>query len=104
MVQAAGHNGNYVSISAAAALWLATQPGQAPEAPPTLPGDVAEATLYKTIGFLADRTGSAQVVDAAFAAGKPAAHGKYWDRAYQCADGEWIVVKPIEPKFYAELT
>ncbi|MES0003324.1 CoA transferase [Mesorhizobium sp. M0051] len=128
LIQAAGHDGNYVAISGA--LWLATQPGNAPEAPPTMLGDVAGGALYLAIGILggilsARKDGRGQVVDAAmidgsahllnllisflpdvggkFASSRPAAHGKFWDRAYQCADGEWIVIQPMEPQFYAEL-
>ncbi|TCN20372.1 crotonobetainyl-CoA:carnitine CoA-transferase CaiB-like acyl-CoA transferase [Sinorhizobium americanum] len=128
LVQAAGHDANYVAISGA--LWLATKPGQAPEAPPTMLGDIAGGALYLAIGLLggilsARKDGRGQVVDAAmidgsahllnllisyipelggaFASGKPTAHGLFWDRAYECADGEWIVIQPMEPQFYAEL-
>ncbi|ANT54889.1 CaiB/BaiF CoA transferase family protein [Mesorhizobium amorphae] len=129
LVQAAGHDGNYTGISGA--LWLATPPGQAPEGPPTLLGDVAGGALYLAVGILAGilrarQDGRGQVVDAAmidgsahllnlaisfihldlggeFARGKPTASGMFWDRAYQCADGEWVVIQPVEPHFYAEL-
>ncbi|MET2833127.1 CaiB/BaiF CoA transferase family protein [Mesorhizobium shangrilense] len=125
--QAAGHDANYVALSGA--LWLATQPGQRPEAPPTLLGDVAGGALYLALGILAGilrarQDGRGQVVDAAMVDGsahllnllitflpelggsfenaKPAAHGKHWDRAYLCSDGEWIIVQPEEPQFYVE--
>lgn len=127
--QVAGHDANYVALSGA--LWLATQPGQRPDAPPGLLGDVAGGALYLAIGVLAGilrarQDGRGQVVDAAMVDGsahllnfaisflpdhyggsfgnaRPAALGMHWDRPYLCADGEWIVVQAVEPQFYAEL-
>jgi alpha-methylacyl-CoA racemase len=129
LAQAAGHDANYVALSGA--LWLATQPGQRPEAPPGLLGDVAGGALYLAIGILAGilrarQDGHGQIVDAAMVDGsahllnfpisflpdyyrgsfekaRPAALGMHWDRPYLCADGEWIVVQAVEPQFYAEL-
>lgn len=129
LAQVAGHDANYVAISGA--LWLSTQAGQRPEAPPGLLGDVAGGGLYLAIGILAGilnarQTGCGQVVDAAmldgsahmlnfvtsflpehygssYAKARPAGIGMHWDRAYECADGEWIVVQAVEPQFYAEL-
>ncbi|ESZ31349.1 CaiB/BaiF CoA-transferase family protein [Mesorhizobium sp. L2C066B000] len=127
--QVAGHDANYVAVSGA--LWLATQSGQQPDAPPGLLGDVAGGALYLAIGLLAGilrarQDGQGQVVDAAMVDGsahllnfaisflpdhyggsfekaRPAALGMHWDRPYLCADGEWIVIQAVEPKFYAEL-
>lgn len=126
--QTAGHDANYVALSGA--LWLATQPNQRPEAPPTLLGDAAGGGLYLAIGILAGilrarQDGRGQVVDAAMVDGsahllnlplsflpeyagsfekvRPAALEKHWDRTYVCSDGEWIVLQSDEPQFYAEL-
>ncbi|MCV3243943.1 crotonobetainyl-CoA:carnitine CoA-transferase CaiB-like acyl-CoA transferase [Mesorhizobium robiniae] len=126
---AAGHDANYVALSGA--LWLATQPGIAPEAPPTILGDSAGGALYLAIGILAGilrarKDGVGQVIDAAMVDGsahlmslllsflasdynystanaRPGALGRHYDRAYVCGDGLWVVVQAEEPKFYAEL-
>ncbi|NGO54678.1 CoA transferase [Mesorhizobium camelthorni] len=128
LLQAAGHDANYVALSGA--LWLATQPGQPPEAPPTILGDAAGGALYLAVGILggilrARKDGTGQVIDAAMVDGsahlmslllsflhtdydlsianaRPGALRKHFDRTYVCSDGEWIVVQAEEPKFYAE--
>ncbi|WP_246592113.1 CoA transferase [Aminobacter anthyllidis] len=124
--KAAAHDANYIALSGA--LWFATQPGQPPEAPPTILGDVAGGALYLAVGILAgilrarqDSTG--QVIDAAMVDGsahllnllvsflpidydlsianaRPGALGKHFDRTYVCSDGEWIVLQAMEPQFY----
>lgn len=123
--QAAGHDLNYVALSGA--LWYASPQGQAPWLPPTLLGDVAAGALYLAVGMLAAlqrarATGQGAVIDAAMVDGS--AHmmnlllaqaaagylkpergqslfdGPHWSGAYRCADGLWITVQSLEPKFY----
>ncbi len=124
----AGHDINYASLSGAA--WYAGIEGEAPVPPPTLVGDVGGGALYLAIGILAGimrarETGEGTVVDAAVvdgsahmmnllysvraagamtdARGTSMLDGAHFYSAYECADGGWISVGPLEPKFYAEL-
>ncbi len=128
LAQTAGHDLNYVSLSGAA--WYAGAAGAAPVPPPTLVGDVGGGALYLVIGILAGimrarETGGGTVVDAAIvdgsahmmnllyavraagamsdARGDNMLDGAHFYSAYQCADGGWISIGPLEPKFYAEL-
>ncbi|MDZ7628618.1 MAG: CaiB/BaiF CoA-transferase family protein [Parvularculaceae bacterium] len=124
----AGHDLNYASLSGAA--WYAGQAGAAPAPPPTIVGDIGGGALYLAIGILAGvlkarETGTGSVVDAAIvdgaahmlglimslraAGGFPDERGRsmldgadFYD-VYQCADGKWISIGPLEPKFYALL-
>lgn len=125
--QTAGHDLNYVSLSGAA--WYASNPGEPPFTPPTLVGDIGGGALYLVAGILAGvmaaRGGrGGTVVDAAIVDGS--AHmmnllmalkqtgglamtrgqslldGPPWSRCYACADGGFISVQCLEPKFYAE--
>ncbi|MBI1365215.1 MAG: CoA transferase [Alphaproteobacteria bacterium] len=125
LAPAAGHDINYVSLSGAA--WYAGEAGTAPTPPPTLVGDIGGGALYLAVGILsgvlrARQTGEGTVVDAAIvdgaahmtnlllslraAGGLPERRGESMlDGApfygvYQCADGAWISVGPLEPKFY----
>lgn len=122
----AGHDLNYIATSGA--LWYAAAPGEAPVTPPTLLGDVGGGALYLVAGLLAGlvnaaRTGRGTVVDAAIVDGSahmmallmsmaPSGNlvaergqslldGPHWCRCYACADGGWISVQCLEPKFYA---
>lgn len=128
LMKAAGYDSTFTAVSGA--LWLATAPGQRPEGPPTLLGDVAGGGLYLTIGVLAGILGArkdrgGQVVDAAmvdgsahllnmllsyipdrggnFERGKPASDVRHFARSYRCSDGEWINILAVEPQFYREL-
>jgi len=121
----AGHDLNYIALSGA--LWYAGEPGGAPLSPPTLVGDIGGGALYLVIGLLAGvmnarQTGRGQVVDAAIVDGS--AHmmnlllglmpggqfvrergaslldGPHWYSTYRCADGGFISVGALEPKFY----
>ena len=127
MSHMAGHDMNYTSISGA--LWYASLPGEVPQAPPTIVGDIGGGALYLVIGLLAGimearQTGKGRVVDAAIVDGS--AHmmnlllslgatgnlsmergqsrldGPPYSRAYRCADGGFMTVQCLEPKFYAE--
>jgi len=125
---AAGHDLNYVALSGA--LWYAGQPGQPPIVPPTLVGDVGGGAMYLAVGLLAGvmsarATGRGQVVDAAIVdgsahmtslllalqaagqmpveRGRSVLDGPHWYNTYRCADGGYISVGSLEPKFYREL-
>jgi len=125
---AAGHDLNYVALSGA--LWYAGQPGDPPLVPPSLLGDVGGGSMYLAVGLLAGvmharSTGQGQVVDAAIvdgsahmtnlllslqSAGRMRAErgqslldGPHWYNTYRCADGHFISVGSLEPKFYREL-
>ena len=127
LAQAPGYDGNVAALSGA--LWLATEPGEHPQASPNLLAGVAGGALYLMLGVLAaairaQAGGRGQVVDAAMVDGSanllnlmlamlPGRDGNFdfvrpngfrrpWIRSYRCADGEWIRVEPDEPQFYAE--
>ncbi|MGR3614549.1 MAG: CaiB/BaiF CoA transferase family protein [Paracoccaceae bacterium] len=124
--QTAGHDLNYISLSGA--LWYAGTPGDAPVTPATLVGDIGGGALYLVTGMLAAllearESGHGDVVDTAIYDGS--AHmmnllmslrqsdsfsdprgnnlldGPHWSRTYRCADGGYISVQCLEPKFYA---
>jgi len=128
LAQAAGHDMNYIAL--AGALWYAGQPGQAPIAPPSLVGDVGGGALYLAVGLLAGvmnarNTGKGQVIDAAIVdgcahmqnlllsakaggqlpneRGQSGLDGPHWYNTYLCADGNYVSVGSLEPRFYALL-
>ncbi|GAB1378816.1 CaiB/BaiF CoA transferase family protein [Pararhodobacter aggregans] len=125
--QEAGHDLNYIALSGA--LWYGSLPGEPPVTPPTLVGDIGGGAMYLLAGMLAGliragRTGQGTVVDAAIVDGS--AHmmtllmlmqsggmfratrgqslldGPHWSRSYRCADGGFVSVQCLEPKFYAQ--
>lgn len=123
----AGHDINYTSLSGAA--WYSGQAGTAPTTPPTLLGDVAGGALYLMIGMLSallnvKSGGQGQVVDAAMVdsnahmlnlllslkamgqlpneRGKSLLDGPHWYTGYKCADGKFLSVGALEPKFYQQ--
>lgn len=127
LAERAGHDLNYISMSGA--LWSSGLEDDRPTVPPTLVGDIGGGALYLVAGMLsgiiaAGRTGLGTVVDAAIYDG--AAHmqnlimsiagrvedgpsaqanplvGAHWSRTYRCADGGFVSVQCLEPKFYAE--
>ena len=125
---AAGHDLNYIALSGA--LWYAGQPGEAPLAPPSLVGDIGGGAMYLAVGLLAAvmharASGKGQVVDAAIvdgsahmtslllglqaagqmqaARGQSLLDGPHWYNTYRCADGRFLSVGALEPKFYREL-
>lgn len=126
--QRAGHDINYVAITGV--LDAIGRAGTPPAIPLNLVGDYAGGSLYLALGLLAGvlearRSGRGQVVDAAIVDG--VAHlattffgmlgagmlgprgsnlldgGAYFYDVYECADGKWITVGPVEAKFLAEL-
>jgi alpha-methylacyl-CoA racemase len=129
MSQAAGHDLNYIALTGA--LHAIGRAGQKPTPPLNLVGDYGGGALYLVTGLLAAivcarSTGVGQVVDAAMvdgalslmtpmyamqAGGRITAprgenqldSGAYYYEVYECADGQFISVAPIEAKFHAEL-
>ncbi len=128
LATAAGHDLNYLAL--AGALWYAGAPGEAPVPPTTLLGDVAGGALYLALGMLAAllrarMTGQGAVIDAAIVDGSAnmmnlllsrmaSGHlhasrgtslmdGPHWSGVYRCADGRWISLQPLEPRFYRQL-
>ena len=129
LAAAAGHDLNYIAL--AGALHAIGRRGQPPTPPLTLVGDFAGGALYLAIGVLAglleaSRSGRGQVVDAAIIDGVASLmvplhgllaagimrrergtntldSGAFFYDCYECADGRWISIAPIEAKFFAEL-
>ena len=129
LAQAAGHDPNYIALSGA--LWHGGSMDRAPTAPLTLVGDLGGGTMVLVMGLLsavihASRTGQGQVVDCAITDGSAylssllwimrntgqlhdelgkgwADFAAPWHDTYRCADGGFVTVCAIEPKFYAEL-
>ena len=129
LAQRAGHDVNYLALTGL--LDAIGREGQPPTIPLNLIGDYAGGSLYMAVGLLAAllearQSGRGQVVDAAIVDG--AAHlastffgmlaGDVWQSGrgtnitdsgspfydcYECSDGRWIAVGPIEPKFFAEM-
>lgn len=129
MAQAAGHDLNYIALTGA--LHAIGRAGQKPTPPLNLVGDYGGGAMYLVTGLLAAMlsaraTGAGQVVDAAMvdgalslmtpiyamqAGGRLTAprgenqldSGAYYYEVYECADGQFISIAPIEAKFHAEL-
>jgi alpha-methylacyl-CoA racemase len=125
----AGHDINYLAL--AGPLAHIGRAGQPPTPPLNLLGDFGGGGLLLAFGVacaLAERaqSGQGQVIDAAMVDGAavlsaPIAHayahgyfhaergtnwldsGAHYYDAYECADGEYLSVGAIEPKFYANL-
>jgi crotonobetainyl-CoA:carnitine CoA-transferase CaiB-like acyl-CoA transferase len=129
LAMAAGHDLNYIAITGAlAAIGRHDQP---PSVPLNLLGDYGGGALYLAMGMLAAMlearsSGKGQVVDAAIVDGvaslmtsvhgmrgaglvsttrgtNPLDSGAPFYDVYECADGRFVSVAPIEGKFYAEL-
>ncbi len=122
----AGHDANYASI--AGVLDAGRRHGGAPWPPPTLVGDMGGGGLLLAWGIAcalieAQRSGRGQVIDAAMCDGAAllgqalfnidavdgwdencplASNAPFFD-VYECADGQWLSVCPLEPPFYAVL-
>jgi alpha-methylacyl-CoA racemase len=126
LAQTAGHDINYIAITGV--LSAIGRSGQPPSVPLNLLGDYAGGGLYLAFGLLAAilqarMSGRGQVVDAAIVDGTASLattlfgmhaagmlrsqrgtnvtdSGSHFYDVYECADGRWISVGPIEPKFY----
>lgn len=129
LAMAAGHDINYISLSGV--LHSIGRKGQPPTSPLVLTGDFGGGALYMALGLLsaiieARTSGKGQVVDVSMVDGSASLMTDYYGRyaaglhsdergtnitdggafyweTYQCADGRYISIAPIEPKFRAEL-
>lgn len=129
LAQAAGHDLNYIALTGALG---AMGPADRPPPPPlNLVGDYGGGALYLALGvvsalFDAARSGQGQVVDAAMVDGAASLMtmmyslkssgvwrngrqanvidgGAHFYGTYECADGKYLALGAIEPKFYREL-
>jgi len=128
LAHAAGHDINYISLSGA--LHAIGTP-ERPVPPLNLVGDFGGGAMMLAFGMVcalleARGSGEGQVVDAAMTDGSAALMamfygmkeqglwrdergvnlldgGAHFYDVYRCADGEWISLGAIEPKFYREL-
>lgn len=128
LAQCAGHEINYMAI--AGALHLGGRAGEMPSSPPTLAGDMGGGAMMLAFGIVcalleAQKSGKGQVIDAAITDGsallmtliyalKGGGHwrnergvnlldgGAHFYGVYVCADGRWLAVGSIEPRFYQE--
>lgn len=126
--QAAGHDINYIAITGALG---ALGPADRPMPPLNLVGDFGGGSLYLALGLLsgilhARSSGQGQVVDAAVCDGAASLMtmfygfmstgywtdarernlidgGAHFYSAYECSDGKFISVGPIEPHFFKVL-
>jgi crotonobetainyl-CoA:carnitine CoA-transferase CaiB-like acyl-CoA transferase len=129
LAMAAGHDLNYISITGILnALGRKDQP---PTVPLNVVGDFGAGSLHLALGILAGilearSSGRGQVVDAAIVDGAVSMatcligmygagtinnerganildSGAYFYDVYECADGKYVSVAPLEEKFYLEL-
>lgn len=129
LAQAAGHDINYIALSGA--LHCFGRKGQPPVPPLNLVGDFGGGALYLAFGMVcgileARRSGKGQVVDVAMVDGSASlmtmffglrAMGVWTDNrgenlldsgapfydVYETADGKYVAIGALEPKFYKEL-
>lgn len=129
LASAAGHDANYIALSGALA--SIGEKGGAPVYPLNLVGDFGGGGAYLALGLLAaileaSRSGRGQVVDAAMVDGAASLmtvfHGLQaaglwreergsnildggapFARPYRTSDGEYIVIQPLENRFFREL-
>ena len=129
LARTAGHDVNDIALSGA--LHGIGRRGEPPPPPLNLIGDFGGGAMYLLFGVLAalwerERSRRGQVVDAAildgaaslagFMAGavqrggwsldrcaNPIDGGRPWYDSYECADGAYVCIGALEPKFYAEL-
>ncbi len=129
LAQTVGHDINYLSITGA--LDAIGRAGQPPSVPLNLLGDYAGGSLYLALGIVsgileARKSGQGQVVDAAIVDG--VSHlatsitgmldagiwhtgrasnitdsGAPFYDCYECQDGKFVSIGPIEKKFYQQL-
>jgi alpha-methylacyl-CoA racemase len=129
LAHAAGHDINYISLIGA--LHAIGRQGEPPVHPLNLVGDFGGGALYLAMGLLAAllnarTSGQGQVIDCAMTDGAASlmtmfygmhATGRFTDdrgenaidtgshyyNVYETADGKYVSIGAIEPKFYAEL-
>ncbi len=129
LAQAAGHDLNYIALTGA--LHAIGPAGQKPVPPLNLVGDYGGGALYLAMGLLAalherKSSGKGQVVDAAMVDGAGSlmsifygmhASGRWSDQrgdnlldggapfydTYETADGKYVSIGALEPKFFAEM-
>ena len=129
LAQVAGHDLNYIGLTGV--LDAIGRAGQPPTPPLNLVGDFGGGSLYLALGLLAGiiearQSGKGQVVDAAIVDGAASLavslfgmhaagmwqggrggnlldSGAYFYDVYQCADGKWVSVAPIEKRFHDRL-
>lgn len=127
--RSAGHDINYISITGV--LNAIGRKDQPPSIPLALVGDMAGGAMFLVAGLLAGihearRSGKGQVVDASIAEGvaslATAFYGSWasgmWNAergtnvldsgapfydVYECLDGKWISIGPIESRFHRDL-
>ena len=126
--QVAGHDINYIALTGALAS-IGRGDSGGPVPPLNLLGDFGGGSLYLVTGILAalherGRSGQGQVIDAAITDGvislmaaiQGFAGTGLWDGesrqsnmldggahyydTYECADGQWVAIGSIEPRFY----
>ena len=128
LAQAAGHDLNYISLTGA--LHAIGPKGGRPVPPLNLVGDYGGGSLYLAFGVMAalferQRSGQGQVVDAAMVDGAASLSSLFYGlqaagqwagglgdnlldggspfyATYETADGRWVSLAPLEPKFFAE--
>lgn len=129
LAHAAGHDVNYLSLTGV--LNAIGREGQPPSIPLAVVGDMGGGALYLVMGILAaiieaQQSGKGQVIDAAVVDGAASlatlffglnaaglwgaqrgtnvldSGAPFYD-VYECADGRWISLGPIEAKFYRQL-
>ena len=129
LAHTAGHDLNYIALSGV--LHAIGEPGGAPLPPLNLMGDFGGGGMMLAFGVVcallqAARTGQGQVVDAAMTDGSAALMAMIWGlraagswtnqrgenifdgsahfyTTYACADGKYVAVAAIEPRFYRQL-
>lgn len=129
LAQAAGHDLNYIALSGA--LHAIGPAGGKPVPPLNLVGDYGGGALYLALGVMAalferQRSGAGQVVDAAMVDGAAGLASVFYGLAaagqwagergtnlldggtpfydtYETADGRYVSLAALEPKFFAQL-
>lgn len=129
MAQMAGHDINYLGLTGV--LHAIGNKDEPPIPPMNIAADYAGGTMFLLLGILSaiyerQTSGKGQVIDAAMVDGAPAlmalihsliAMGRWTEqrqsnwldggapfyRTYECADGKYVSVGPLEPQFFAQL-
>ena len=129
LAMAAGHDLNYIAITGA--LDAIGRRGQPPSVPLNIVGDFGGGSLYLAVGLLAGlsharTSGAGQVVDASVLDGTLSLMAMHYGTmaaglwrmergtnvidsgapfydVYECSDGKWVSVAPIELRFFREL-